>query len=152
MKLFTKIISILYIGIIFSQKLIIPMDLVQTDHLKAYGLAFWILEKNTNIDWILNYRGGSFMVDTNDEIIRECMLRGIKCELINTNDYTNILKTIEQENMDIVLLEKSPKIAVYSPPGSQPWDDAVTLVLTYAEIDYDVIFDDEVLSDKLKKI
>ena len=117
MKIFTKIISTLYIGIIFSQKLIIPMDLVQTDHLKAYGLAFWILEKNTNIDWILNYRGGSFMVDTNDEIIRECMLRGIKCELITANDYINILKTIEQENMDIVLLEKSPKIAVYSPPG-----------------------------------
>ena len=86
------------------------MDLVQTDHLKAYGLAFWILEKNTNIDWILNYRGGSFMVDTNDKIIQECILRGIKYELINANDYTNILKMIEQENMDIVLLEKSPKL------------------------------------------
>ncbi len=138
------------IGIIFCQKIIIPMDLKQTDHLKAYGLAFWMLEKNNTIDWILNYRGGSFIFDGTNEIIQECILRGIYYELVDVNSYTNMIKTIEQENMDIVLLEKAPKIAVYSPPGKQPWDDAVTLVLTYAEIDYDIIFDEEVLYDKLK--
>jgi len=126
------------------------MDLKQTDHLKAYGLAFWMLEKNNNIDWILNYRGGSFIFNQTNQIIQECILRGIYYELVDVNNYTNMLKTIEQENMDIVLLEKAPKIAVYSPPGKQPWDDAVTLVLTYAEINYDIIFDEEVLYDKLK--
>ena len=97
MKIFTRIISILYIGIIFSQKLIIPMDLAQTDHLKAYGLAFWILEDNTNIDWILNYRGGSFMVDADDEIIQECILRGIKYELITANDIQISLKRLNKK-------------------------------------------------------
>ena len=126
------------------------MDMEQTDHLKAYGLAFWVLEKNNNIDWILNYRGGSFILDADNQVIQQCILRGIHYELVGANDYTSIIKTIEQENMDIVLLEKAPKVAVYSPPGKQPWDDAVTLVLTYAEIDYDVIFDEEVLSDGLK--
>ena len=111
MKMFTKIISILYIGIIFSQKLIIPMDLAQTDHLKAYGLAFWILEKNTNIDWILNYRGGSFMVDANDKVAQECIIRGISYEIINTQDLINIYSNIEEEENEIVLLEKAPKIA-----------------------------------------
>ena len=126
------------------------MDMEQTDHLKAYGLAFWVLEKNNNIDWILNYRGGSFILDADNQVIQQCILRGIHYELVGANDYTSIIKTIEQENMDIVLLEKAPKVAVYSPPGKQPWDDAVTLVLTYAEINYDVIFDEEVLSDGLK--
>ena len=150
MNIIKKIALLVYIGLIFCQKMIIPMDMEQTDHLKAYGLAFWVLEKNNNIDWILNYRGGSFILDADNQVIQQCILRGIHYELVGANDYTSIIKTIEQENMDIVLLEKAPKVAVYSPPGKQPWDDAVTLVLTYAEIDYDVIFDEEVLSDGLK--
>ena len=145
------IISIIYFSIVFSQKLIIPMDLTQTNHLKSYGLAFWILEKNINIEWLLNYRGGSFIIDSNDKIIQDCIIRGISYELVNAQDLINIYTTIEQHNMDVVLLEKSPKIAVYSPPGKQPWHDAVTLALTYAEIKYDIVFDEEVLSDKLKK-
>ncbi len=127
----------------------IPMDNVQSNHLKAYGLAFWILEKNINVDWMLNYRGGAFMFDSNEVIIQECILRGITYEIVNAEDLINIYSTIEDNNMDIVLLEKAPKIAVYSPPGNQPWDDAVTLALTYAEVKYDVIFDDEVLTDQL---
>ena len=150
MNIIKKITLLVYIGLIFCQKMIIPMDMEQTDHLKAYGLAFWVLEKNNNIDWILNYRGGSFILDADNQVIQQCILRGIHYELVGAKDYTSIIKTIEQENMDIVLLEKAPKVAVYSPPGKQPWDDAVTLVLTYAEIDYDVIFDEEVLSDGLK--
>ena len=152
MRIIIKIITIfLYFNIVASQKLIIPMDSDQTDHLKAYGVTFWILENDTNVDWILNYRGGSFMVDAANTIIQECIVRGIHYEVINAQNLINIYKTIEENNMDIVLLEKAPKIAVYSPPGKQPWDDAVTLALTYAEIDYDVIFDEEVLTDKLKK-
>ncbi len=125
------------------------MDDTQSNHLKAYGLSFWILEKNTNVDWLLNYRGGAFMVDYQDLIKNECILRGISYELVSTEELINIYSTIEDNNMDIVLLEKAPKIAVYSPPGTQPWDDAVTLALTYAEVEYDIIFDEEVLSNGL---
>ena len=134
----------------YPNKLLIPMDLSQTDHLKAYGLIFWNLENNRNVDWLLNYRGGSFMMDANSTTQSECLIRGIKFELINANQLAGILATINDNNMDIVLLETVPKIAVYSPPGKQPWDDAVTLALTYAEVKYDVIFDEEVLSGLLK--
>ena len=151
MNMIIKVIVVICFNIVFSQKLIIPMDSLQTDHLKAYGLTFWILENNSNVDWILNYRGGSFMIDFNESIARECIIRGISYELINTDQLITIYSAIEENNMDIVLLEKAPKIAVYSPPGNQPWDDAVTLALSYAEIDYDIIFDDEVLTDKLGK-
>ncbi len=134
---------------LFSQKIIIPMDQSQTDHLKAYGIAFWSLKKGENVDWLLNFRGGSFLINYNNNLEIELKVRGIFYEIINTNKLTNIFVQIENNNMDMVLLEKLPKIAVYSPPGKQPWDDAVTLALTYAEIDYDVIFDDEVLNNKL---
>ena len=127
------------------------MDLNQSNHLKAYGLTFWILQKNINVDWVLNYRGGSFIVDSDDSIVQECIIRGITYETINSKQLIDIYATIEENNMDIALLEKAPKIAVYSPPGNQPWDDAVTLALTYAEINYDIIFDDEVLTDGLEK-
>ena len=147
-KIFQLTIIILF-NIVFSQKLIIPMDTNQTDHLKAYGLTFWILESNTNVDWILNYRGGSFMFDSTPEIIQECILRVISYKIVDANGLIKIYSTIEENNMDIVLLEKAPKIAVYSPQGNQPWDDAVTLALTYAEINYDIIFDEEVLTDQL---
>lgn len=134
-----------------ASTLLIPMDLKQTDHLKAYGVAYWCLTKDVTVDWLLNYRGGAFAVPFNETIQSECTIRGVTCEVIPDAMYTNILSEIAdpEANMDIVKLEKAPKIAVYTPGGKQPWDDAVTLVLTYAEIPYDKIYDDEVLENKL---
>jgi len=126
------------------------MDQLQTDHLKAYGVAFWTLKKGEEVDWLLNYRGGSFLINYDGILERELKIRGVYYEPVNTAVLTEIFAQIEENNMDMVLLEKLPKIAVYSPPDNQPWDDAVTLALTYAEIDYEVVFDDEVLTDKLK--
>ena len=153
----TRLFSLLIlfvIGFIESKAtyLLIPMDKEhQKNHLKAYGVAFWTLENNFSVDWLLNYRGGSFLIDFNSEIEKECIIRGVSYELI-TNIFKNDLQ-IElahpESNTDIVKLEKSPKIAVYSPEGNLPWDDAVTMVLTYAEIPYDIIYDDEILSDLL---
>ena len=117
-------------GAVFSQKILIPMDQLQTDHLKAYGVAFWSLKEGENVDWLLNYRGGSFMVNYNSSLERELKIRGVYYEPINTAILTEIFVQIEENNMDMVLLEKLPKIAVYSPPDKQPWDDAVTLALT----------------------
>ena len=142
---------ILMAGLAFTQKLLIPMDAIQTDHLKAYGIAFSTLEKNKNVDWLLNYRGGSFMIDANLSIQQECTIRGVYFEVIGAGALSKIYASIEENNMDIVLLEKLPKIAVYSPDGKQPWDDAVTLALTYAEIEYETVFDEEVLTNKLKE-
>ncbi|MFQ6677641.1 MAG: asparagine synthetase B [Fidelibacterota bacterium] len=145
------IIVISFIHILLGQKILIPMDMDQRDHLKAYGLAFWILEKNINVEWLLNYRGGSFLTDTNIDIEKECRIRGINYELINAGEALSIYSVTEQNNMDVVLLEKSPKIAIYSPPNKQPWDDAVTLALTYAEVPYDILWDDEVFQGKLEE-
>ena len=146
-------IILLYIfslSFIFSQKLLIPMDNTQNDHLKAYGLAFWILKQKDNIDWLLNYKGGSFLINEKNMYIQELQLRGITFYQINTAELNNIYQDIESNNMSMILLEKLPKIAVYSPPDKQPWDDAVTLALTYAEIDYDIVFDKEVLNGEIK--
>ena len=151
MNIIKKIIILLIISFIFSNKIIIPMDESQTDHIKAYGIAFWSLENNNPVDWLLNYKGGSFIVNNNQNIENECIIRGISYYKIGAPDINNIYQTIEENNMEIVLLEKSPKIAVYSPPGKQPWDDAVTLALTYAEIPYDIIFDKEILLGELRK-
>ena len=145
------ILLTLLVGLTFSQKLLIPMDVIQTDHLKAYGIAFSNLEKNRNVDWLLNYRGGSFMMDANMVTQQECIIKGVYFELINAGQLSQIYATIEENNMDVVLLEKLPKIAVYSPDDKQPWDDAVTLALTYAEIEYETIFDEEVLTSKLNE-
>ncbi len=142
-------ILILLINFIFSQKILIPMDLKQTDHLKSYGIAFWELSNGNNIDWLLNYRGGSFLVDESKALANQCVLRGVYFERISASNLADIYSEIDNQNMDIVLLEKTPEIAVYSPPDKQPWDDAVTLALTYAEVKYDVIFDDEILNNKL---
>lgn len=133
-------------------QILIPMDDTQKNHLKAYGIAYWTLKQDVEIYWLLNYRGGSFLLPGNKAIINECNIRGVSYESISDAQANAILAEIAQPevNMDAMKLEKAPKIAVYSPKSKQPWDDAVTLALTYAEIPYDVVYDDEVLSGILK--
>ena len=123
----------------------------QKEHLKAYGLTYWTLEKKVKVKWLLNYRGGSFLVPDNEEIRKECQIRGISFEVLSNTKTEEILLEISSpsRNMEAVVLEKAPRIAVYSPKGNLPWDDAVTMVLTYAEIPYTVIYDEEVLQDQL---
>ena len=127
------------------------MDNSQTNHLKAYGIAYLALEKGIKVDWLLNYQGGSFLMKSNFEIENECSIRGVLFNLIADIQSTNILKSISSPeiNQDVVRLEKSPNIAIYSPSNKQPWDDAVTLALSYAEIPYDIIYDEEILSNLL---
>lgn len=127
------------------------MDHTQKNHLKAYGIAYWLLENNLEIDWLLNYRGGSFLVKHIKTIEEELIIRGVSFEVIADAKATAIFQEISSPeiNMDVVKLEKAPKIAVYSPKNKQPWDDAVTLVLTYAEIPYEVVYDEEIINDKL---
>ena len=125
----------------------------QRNHLKAYGIAYWILQNEIEVEWLLNYRGGSFLVANYNSIQEECTIRGVTYELI-TDAKVNAIKTEISDpevNMEVVKLEKAPKIAVYTPQGKQPWDDAVTLVLTYAEIPYDEIYDKEVIENQLFK-
>jgi len=135
-----------------ANMLLIPMDEAQSDHLKSYGIAYWLLAQGVEVDWLLNYRGGSFACTYLQPIVQELTIRNVKYEVLSDAKYNQILAEItsENSNMDAVKLEKAPKIAVYSPKSAQPWDDAVTLVLTYAEIPYDVVYDGEVLEDKLK--
>ncbi len=142
----------LTISLCVSQNILIPMDSkTQKNHLKSYGLAYWILENNLEVDWLLNYRGGSFMFSHLPEIENECNYRGISYEIISKEETLDILNTLAspQNNYDIIKLEKAPKIAVYSPKNKQPWDDAVTLVLEYAEIPYDIIYDKEIINNLL---
>jgi hypothetical protein len=131
--------------------LLIPMDNAQKNHLKAYGISYWSLENNIEIQWLLNYRGGSFLVPHHKFIENECIVRGVSFEIIADSRANNILLEISdpEVNMEAMKLEKVPKIAVYSPKSKQPWDDAVTLVLSYAEIPYDVLYDDEIIHGKL---
>lgn len=135
-----------------AARIFIPMDdASQKNHLKAYGIAYYVLTKNQKIDWLLNYRGGSFVFDQYLELESECKIRDVSYEVIPDAKYTAILSEIADPdaNMDIVQLEKAPKIAVYTPDSKLPWDDAVTMVLTYAEIPFDKVYDDELLEDKL---
>lgn len=132
--------------------ILLPMDeSSQKNHLKAYGITFWCIDKSYKASWLLNYRGGSFLLPDADEIRKECQIRGVSFELISDSEQQTILNEINSpsQNMEAVLLEKAPKIAVYTPKGKQPWDDAVTLVLTYAEIPFTAIYDSEVLKDQL---
>ena len=132
--------------------ILIPMDeTTQQNHLKAYGITYWCIDKNYKSSWLLNYRGGSFLLPDAPEIRKECQIRGVSFEVISDAEQVSILNEISSpsQNMEAVLLEKAPKIAVYTPKGKQPWDDAVTLVLTYAEIPFTPIYDEEVLSDQL---
>ena len=134
--------------------ILVPMDAdAQKNHLKAYGIAYWTLEREVKIQWLLNYRGGSFLIPFHEEIKKECSIRGVSFEVISITKAQSILDDISSpsQNMEAVVLEKAPKIAVYSPKGNLPWDDAVTMVLTFAEIPYETIYDEEVLNDALIK-
>jgi hypothetical protein len=157
MNLFKKTIFLLVL-ILLSFKvsatyLLIPMDNTQKNHIKAYGVAYWVLQNNVEIDWLLNYRGGSFMIKHIKKIEEELIIRGVSFEVIANVKSTAILTEISdpEVNMDVVKLEKQPKIAVYSPKNKQPWDDAVTLVLKYAEIPYEVVYDEEIIEGQLPK-
>nr|WP_205945782.1 asparagine synthetase B [Pedobacter frigiditerrae] len=127
------------------------MDEGQKNHLKAYGIAYWSIKQQADVDWLLNYRGGSFLVKYTKIVEDECKVRGVSYEILADGKVNAILNEINNPdvNMEMVKLEKTPKIAVYSPKSKLPWDDAVTLVLTYAEIPYEIIYDDEILKDKL---
>ena len=139
---------------IFASKILIPMDEEnQMNHLKAYGIAYWVLQNDIEVEWLLNYKGGSFLIGNYTSIQEECTIRGVSYEII-TDAKVKAIKTEISDpevNMEVVKLEKAPKIAVYTPQGKQPWDDAVTLVLTYAEIPYDEIYDKEVIENQLMK-
>lgn len=123
----------------------------QKNHLKAYGITYWVLTKQQKVHWLLNYRGGSFLLPDGESIRRECQIRGVSFEILSDAQAAGILESISSpsQNQDAVVLEKAPKIAVYSPKENPPWDDAVTMVLTYAEIPYETIYDEEVIEDKL---
>lgn len=137
----------------FASYLLIPMDDTQKEHLKAYGLTYWVLANGGKADWLLNYRGGSFCFQYFESFEKECLIRNISYEVIPDSRYSAIVKEISnpEVNMDVMKLETAPKVAVYSPKTKQPWDDAVTLVLSYAEIPYTVIYDEDVLNGDLPK-
>lgn len=137
---------------IFASSILIPMDAdTQKNHLKAYGMTYWVLAKQQKVQWLLNYRGGSFLLPDGESIRKECQIRGVSFEILSDAQANSILDDISSpsKNQDAVILEKAPRIAVYSPKDNQPWDDAVTMALTYAEIPYTTIYDEEVLGDKL---
>ena len=123
----------------------------QKNHLKAYGITYWVLQKQQKVQWLLNYRGGAFLLPDLEETRKECQIRGVSFEVLSDGEAAGLLEAIASpsQNQEAVILEKAPRIAVYSPKDKQPWDDAVTMVLTYAEIPYVTIYDEEVLADGL---
>ncbi|HBZ00664.1 MAG TPA: asparagine synthetase B, partial [candidate division Zixibacteria bacterium] len=155
MKSLVILITILTVAILvpaaLASKILIPMDLSQTDHLKAYGVAYWCLKYGTKVEWLLNYRGGSFLTDDLPQISEVCRLKGVSYETISGADEAGIKNTMEDSNMETVILEKAPKIAIYAPPDrkNEPWDDAVNLALTYAGIPFDIVWDPDILAGKL---
>ncbi|MFL5730444.1 MAG: asparagine synthetase B [Cytophagaceae bacterium] len=151
-----RLTILLFLLLTFSAKasyILIPLDHSQKNHLKSYGIAYWVLENGIEVNWLLNYRGGSFMFSYGQKLENEALVRGVSYEVISDAQSLSILEEIARPdvNMDAVKLEKAPKVAVYSPKTKLPWDDAVTMVLTYAEIPYTVVFDDEVLNGELPK-
>ncbi|MBP7274399.1 MAG: asparagine synthetase B [Saprospiraceae bacterium] len=156
-KLLFYITFLLFANAAFASYMLIPMDEKQTEHLKAYGITYWVLSKNVNAYWLLNYRGGSFAFPHSTIFEKECKVRGVLYEVIADGEFVRIREEIAnpEVNEEVIKLEIAPKIAVYTPDTNekgekiQAWDDAVTLVLTYAEIPYDVLYDTEVLNDKL---
>lgn len=139
-------------SLLHANYVLLPMDEVsQSNHLKAYGITYWSLQQQIKVKWLLNYRGGSFLLPDSDKLKKECKIRGVSFEILSDSQTKQILSQINSpsENMEAVVLEKAPKVAVYSPDGKQPWDDAVTLVLTFAEIPYETVYDKQVLEDEL---
>ncbi len=134
-----------------AQFLLVPMDAQQSNHLKAYGLTYWVLERKATAEWLLNYRNGSFLLPDRPDVRREAALRGVKYEPANASQVAQIRSQIEENNMESVILEKAPRIAVYTPANAAPWDDAVTLAMAYADIPYDKVWDPEVLQGRLKE-
>ncbi len=134
-------------------RILIPMDLQQSDHLKAYGIAYWALTKGADVDWLLNYRGGSFLIGERETVSLECRIRNVSFVTLSGVEAAAVYAEVQRDdnNMDVVRLEKPPRVAVYAPPGFKPWDDAVTLALEYAEIPYDKLWDEEVLAGKLEE-
>lgn len=155
----TLIFNMMLCILIFSfplygqSKILIFMDAKQSDHLKAYGITYHALDKGLKADWLLNYRGGSFLIDYDDRVVAECRLQAVSFSLLDAGQTAEIYSFVqsEEQNMEVIRLEVPPKIAVYVPPGFHPWDDAVTLALEYAEIKYDKIWNDEILAGDLSK-
>ncbi|WP_320814324.1 asparagine synthetase B [Flavobacterium sp.] len=150
--IYTIVLTLFFQTFGFASFVLLPMEAEgQQNHLKAYGITYWALEKQYKVSWLLNYRGGSFLLPDTQEVRNECQIRGVTFEVFSDSKMNTILEEISSpsQNMEVVVLEKAPKIAVYTPKGNQPWDDAVTMVLTYAEIPYTEIYDEEVLSDQL---
>lgn len=150
--LIVLLLPLLFLGATSSAadaKILVPMDLKQTDHLKAYGLAFWVLEEGQTVEWLMNYRGGSFVMESDPLILKEARIRGVSFDEVSTGDLVAVYEEIEEANMDVIMLEKAPRVAIYIPPGFVPWDDAVTLAFTYAEIPYEAIWDVEVINGGL---
>ena len=150
--IYTFLLTVFFQTTGFASFVLLPMEAEgQQNHLKAYGITYWALEKQYKVSWLLNFRGGSFLLPDTDEVRKECQIRGVTFEVFSDSKMNAILEEISSpsQNMETVVLEKAPKIAVYTPKGKQPWDDAVTMVLTYAEIPYTEIYDEEVLSDQL---
>lgn len=152
-KFFIFILSLIFVINSFGAQILIPMDNSQKNHLKAYGIAFWVLENGVEIEWLLNYRGGSFMLPALESVQENLIIKGVTFEVIAEGQAQNIRNQIADPsvNQEIIKLEKAPKIAVYTPKGKQPWDDAVTMVLEYAEIPYDEIYDSVVIRGGLPK-
>ncbi len=134
-----------------AARVLIPMDLSQTDHLKAYGVAYHALQHGMKVEWLLNYRGGSFMTEESEDVVQDCLIAGVAYTIVGGAEASAIYDEIENANMEVVLLEKAPKVAIYAPPdrNKRPWDDAVNLALTYAGIPFDVIWDPDVLDGKI---
>ncbi len=146
------VIFFLNIQTVLASFILIPMDEVtQTNHLKAYGITYWSLNQGNKAKWLLNYEGGSFLLEDNEATRNECKIRGVTFSVISDAEAVAILEEISSpsKNMEAIILEKAPKIAVYSPKDKMPWDDSVTMVLTYAEIPFDIVYDTEVLEEKL---
>ena len=150
-RIFIIIAFGLSFGFIQASQILIEMNESQQNHLKAYGIAYWTLQNGIKLQWLLNYKGGSFLVPYHREIETECVIRGVSFSIIADVQANQIINYILQPdvNMDVLKLEKAPKICVYSPKDKLPWDDAVTLVLSYAEIPYDIIYDEEIVQGKL---
>ena len=146
---FALLLALLLLPAVARAKILVPMDPGQRDHLKAYGVAWWSLKQGVDVEWLLNYRGGSFLMDEFPGLEERLAVTGVSWEPAGGSEVAAIYATIEQENMDRILLEKAPKVAIYAPPDSPPWDDAVTMALEYAEIEFTTIWDEEVLGGKL---